>query len=169
MLITTKYLVGAMVLFIGLPEMLRCADKLFVLLLTLWWLLCCGDMPVGDWGPEDDCCGLFFHGWNPFPTAASAKGGGDLFDNLLHWAASIASGVPFRAGCSWKRNYQKLIFVLKKKVSFTCWLVWGLDGNNKEHNLIFNIKRAGARTASLKFFGEKKKTRSTPLAQSFSW
>lgn len=29
-------------------------------------------------------CGLFFQGWNPFPTAASANGGGDLLLNLLH-------------------------------------------------------------------------------------
>lgn len=28
--------------------------------------------------------GLFFHGWKPLPTAASAKGGGDLLLNLLH-------------------------------------------------------------------------------------
>ena len=29
-------------------------------------------------------CGLFFHGWKPLPTAASASGGGDLLDSLLH-------------------------------------------------------------------------------------
>jgi hypothetical protein len=45
-------------------------------------------------------CGLFFHGWKPLPTAASASGGGDLLDSLLHWAASIASGVPRRPGWS---------------------------------------------------------------------
>lgn len=103
------HLVGAM-LFIGLPEMLRCDDRLDVLLLLWLLLLCCGDMPVGDCGPEDDCCGLFFHGWKPFPTAASANGGGDLFDNLLHCAASIASGVPFKPGCSWKGNCRTLIY-----------------------------------------------------------
>ena len=36
----------------------------------------------------------FFHGWNPFPTAASARGGGDMLLSLLHWAASIARGFP---------------------------------------------------------------------------
>ena len=46
-----------------------------------------------DWG-------LFFHGWKPLPTAASASGGGDLLDSLLHCAASIASGVPRRPGWS---------------------------------------------------------------------
>lgn len=28
--------------------------------------------------------GLFFQGWKPFPTAASARGGGDLLLSLLH-------------------------------------------------------------------------------------
>lgn len=118
------HLVGAM-LFIGLPEMLRCDDRLDVLLLLLLllWLLCCGDMPVGDCGPDDDCCGLFFHGWKPFPTAASANGGGDLFDNLLHWAASMASGVPFKPGCSWKGNCRTLIYELFSSDSFMSgWL-----------------------------------------------
>jgi len=36
---------------------------------------------------------LCFQGWNPLPTAASAKGGGVLLANLLHWAASMARGV----------------------------------------------------------------------------
>jgi len=45
-------------------------------------------------------CGLFFHGWKPLPTAASASGGGDLLDSLLHCAASIARGVPRRPGWS---------------------------------------------------------------------
>lgn len=49
-------------------------------------------------------CGLFFHGWKPLPTAASASGGGDLFDSLLHCAASMARGVPRRLGCSWKER-----------------------------------------------------------------
>lgn len=35
----------------------------------------------GECGPLD---GDFFQGWNPLPTAASASGGGDLLDNLLH-------------------------------------------------------------------------------------
>lgn len=59
------------------------------------------EMGLGDWGRallEDG--GLFFHGWNPLPTAASASGGGDLLESLLHCAASIASGVPRRLGCS---------------------------------------------------------------------
>lgn len=50
-------------------------------------------------------CGLFFHGWKPLPTAASASGGGDLLDSLLHCAASIASGVPRRPG--WSCNSSK--------------------------------------------------------------
>lgn len=49
---------------------------------------------VGECSPIDGEAGLFFQGWNPLPIAASANGGGDLFDNLLHWAASIANGVP---------------------------------------------------------------------------
>lgn len=40
-------------------------------------------LPVGECWPTA-ALGLFFHGWNPLPTAASANGGGDLFDNLLH-------------------------------------------------------------------------------------
>lgn len=88
------YLVGAK-LFIGLPdEILRCDKWLGV----LFPLLFCDDISFGDCGPDDDCCGLFFQGWNPFPTAASASGGGDLLDNLLHCAASIANGVPFKLG-----------------------------------------------------------------------
>ena len=75
--------------------MLRCDERLDVFI----WLFCCDDMSVGDWGP-DEVCGLFFHGWKPFPTAASANGGGDLLDNLLHCAASMASGVPFKPACS---------------------------------------------------------------------
>uniref|UniRef100_A0A182IXG4 Uncharacterized protein n=1 Tax=Anopheles atroparvus TaxID=41427 RepID=A0A182IXG4_ANOAO len=43
----------------------------------------------GECGPDE--MGLFFHGWKPLPTAASASGGGDLLDSLLHCAASIAS------------------------------------------------------------------------------
>jgi hypothetical protein len=35
---------------------------------------------------------FFFQGWKPLPTAASARGGGDLLDSLLHCAASIANG-----------------------------------------------------------------------------
>lgn len=113
-----SYLVGARLfkLFIGLPEdMLRCV--LFGTgLFPLWLWLCCGDMPVG----EDDCCGLFFQGWNPLPTAASARGGGDLFDSLLHCAANIANGVPLRPGCSYQskrkhfNEHKKFISVGKK-------------------------------------------------------
>lgn len=51
--------------------------------------------------------GLFFHGWKPLPTAASAKGGGDLLESLLHWAASMARGVPLKLG--WSCNKNKLI------------------------------------------------------------
>lgn len=89
-------------------------------------------MSVGDWGP-DEVCGLFFHGWKPFPTAASANGGGDLLDNLLHCAASMASGVPFKPACSWKGNEKSLIYVsswareekkklLGTKLKFDCWI-----------------------------------------------
>lgn len=49
---------------------------------------------VGECCPIVGEAGLFFQGWNPLPIAASANGGGDLFDNLLHWAANIANGVP---------------------------------------------------------------------------
>lgn len=66
------------------------------------------------WPPEvllDGDVGLFFQGWKPLPTAASARGGGDLLDNLLHWAANIASGVPRRLGWSYnesKKNFKML-------------------------------------------------------------
>ena len=50
---------------------------------------------------------LFFHGWNPLPTAASANGGGLFDDNLLHCAASMASGVPRRPGCSYSKRKKK--------------------------------------------------------------
>lgn len=46
---------------------------------------------------DDDA---FFHGWKPLPTAASANGGGLFDESLLHWAASMASGVPRSPGCS---------------------------------------------------------------------
>lgn len=39
---------------------------------------------VGECCPIVGEAGLFFQGWNPLPIAASANGGGDLFDNLLH-------------------------------------------------------------------------------------
>lgn len=58
----------------------------------------CGQPPPPPELFDDE--GLFFHGWNPFPTAASANGGGDLLDSLLHCAANIANGVPRRLGCS---------------------------------------------------------------------
>lgn len=58
-------------------------------------------MGLGDWGHVLlDEGGDFFQGWNPLPTAASASGGGDLLESLLHCAASIANGVPRRLGCS---------------------------------------------------------------------
>ena len=53
------------------------------------------------WAADDE--GDFFQGWNPLPTAASASGGGDLVESLLHWAASIASGVPRNPGWSCKK------------------------------------------------------------------
>ena len=48
---------------------------------------------------------LFFQGWNPLPTAASASGGGDMDAVLLQSAAIMASGVvwpgwtPRSPGC----------------------------------------------------------------------
>lgn len=39
---------------------------------------------VGECCPIVGEAGLFFQGWNPLPIAASANGGGDLLDNLLH-------------------------------------------------------------------------------------
>lgn len=141
-------------LFIGLPEMLRCDDRLDELLLLLWLLLlCCGDMPVGDCGPDDDCCGLFFHGWKPFPTAASANGGGDLFDNLLHCAASIASGVPFRPGCSWKGNCRTLIY--ESCFSFrihSCSADWE-DNKGRDPKQRKEAARTGARRFPRKLIG----------------
>lgn len=56
----------------------------------------------GECSPSGGDDVFFFHGWNPFPIAASANGGGDLFDNLLHWAASMASGVLLTFECSCK-------------------------------------------------------------------
>ena len=47
---------------------------------------------------------LFFQGWNPLPTAASASGGGDMDAVLLHSAAIMARGVPRRPGGSWERG-----------------------------------------------------------------
>lgn len=60
--------------------------------------LAVGEWCGGEFGPWD--VGDFFQGWKPLPTAASASGGGDFEESLLHWAASIASGVPRRLGCS---------------------------------------------------------------------
>lgn len=57
---------------------------------------------------------IFFHGWKPLPTAASAKGGGLLLVILLHWAASIANGVPEYVTISWKYTdiYKRLTLEL---------------------------------------------------------
>lgn len=68
-----------------------------------------GDCGQGGAAAFDDAPpdGLFFHGWKPLPTAASASGGGDLLDNLLHWAASMANGVPRRLGCSCESTRDK--------------------------------------------------------------
>lgn len=52
-------------------EVLELVEPLLVLLLLLL-----------AW--EEGEVGLFFQGWKPLPTAASAKGGGDLLLNLLH-------------------------------------------------------------------------------------
>lgn len=59
---------------------------------------------VGECWPIVGDDGLFFHGWKPLPIAASANGGGDLFDNLLHCAASIANGVLRSCEWSWNQN-----------------------------------------------------------------
>ena len=45
-------------------------------------------------GVEDGMPPDFFQGRKPLPTVASARGGGDLLVILLHWAASMARGVP---------------------------------------------------------------------------
>ena len=58
----------------------------------LWWVGWCG--ASGFRGLGADTVLLFFQGWNPFPTAASARGGGLLLLILLHCAANIARGVP---------------------------------------------------------------------------
>ena len=50
------------------------------------------------WKPEtgvvEGTTPAFFQGRKPLPTVASARGGGDLLVILLHWAASMARGVP---------------------------------------------------------------------------
>lgn len=88
-------------------ESALCVDCITLLLLLLLgtddvWIDPC-EPALGECGP-DETVGLFFHGWKPLPTAASASGGGDLLDSLLHWAASMASGVPRRPGWSWKER-----------------------------------------------------------------
>lgn len=65
---------------------------------------------------EEGEVGLFFQGWNPLPTAASAKGGGDLLLNLLHWAANIAKGVPLKLGWSYKE--------IRKEKLLKIWLYY---------------------------------------------
>lgn len=86
-------------------ESALCVDCITLLLLLLgtdvWIPLPPCEPELGECGP-DEMVGLFFHGWKPLPTAASASGGGDLLESLLHWAASMASGVPRRPGWSWK-------------------------------------------------------------------
>lgn len=68
----------------------------------------------GECSPSGGDDVFFFHGWNPLPIAASANGGGDLFDNLLHCAASIASGVllTFECSCDFKEKRKKKIEIL---------------------------------------------------------
>lgn len=75
--------------------------------------------------------GLFFHGWNPLPTAASAKGGGDLLESLLHCAASMARGVPRRLGWSWNKKRNSLVpyFFFKQ-----------IDFGNEDINFFVRIK-----------------------------
>ena len=63
----------------------------------------------------------FFHGWNPLPTAASAKGGGLLDDSLLHWAANMANGVPLNPGCSCsniQNHINQLLLLIVLSTSF---------------------------------------------------
>lgn len=57
---------------------------------------------IAEVGGPNPIAGDFFQGWKPLPTAASAKGGGLFELSLLHWAASIARGVPRSPGCSYK-------------------------------------------------------------------
>lgn len=73
-----------------------------VLAKFLWESIELTFVKVGECCPIVGEAGLFFHGWKPLPMAASANGGGDLFDNLLHWAASIANGVLRRFEWSYK-------------------------------------------------------------------
>jgi hypothetical protein len=78
----------------------------------------------------------FFHGWNPLPTAASANGGGLLDDNLLHWAASMAKGVPLNPGCSYKieRNNKKII----QSVCFVCLFGWNDKRKERKKKRVFS-------------------------------
>lgn len=68
----------------------------------------------GECSPSGGEDVFFFHGWNPFPIAASANGGGDLFDNLLHCAASMANGVllTFECSCKLKNEKKNELFVI---------------------------------------------------------
>ena len=69
--------------------------------------------PEGALDPLPAASGLplFFQGWNPLPTAASARGGGDIEAVLLHSAAIMARGVPRSPGCS-VCKYEKLELIV---------------------------------------------------------
>ena len=70
--------------------------------------------PEGALDPLPAASGLplFFQGWNPLPTAASARGGGDMEAVLLHRAAIMARGVPRSPGCS-VCKYEKLELIVR--------------------------------------------------------
>jgi hypothetical protein len=75
----------------------------------------------------------FFHGWNPLPTAASASGGGLFDDNLLHWAANMAKGVPLNPGCSCNNqqvNHSISWLLQQKSSNYGGW-------NDKSFDFIF--------------------------------
>ena len=75
--------------------------------------------PLGLRLMGDGACmeeGDFFQGWNPFPTAASARGGGLLLFILLHCAANMARGVPPMVNASCKDK--KYVLTCKLRNTF---------------------------------------------------
>lgn len=93
------------------------ANTLPLLLLLLLWLPLVVVVVLDVMAPEAAAAAAldFFHGWNPLPTAASANGGGLFDDNLLHWAANMANGVPLNPGCSChsKNKFNSIQFKFK--------------------------------------------------------